>query len=188
MDKKIQRVVFFVGADMCGKTEIARELSWRIDVPYFKASSEFTTFLNSRGRQGPPQNDRFLNQLLHADPRVFDLLKQTGHSVIFDRGFPCEWVYSSVLGRKTDINAIVSLDECWASLGACIIFCNRSSYAGITDDADPTIGAEILQKLHDKYVEFGKWTRCRFMSLNVDDENLQREIGDITKFLASVQG
>lgn len=174
-----QRIVMFVGADMCGKTQIAKELSRVALIPYFKATSEHTTFLSSR----VAVNDQFLNQLRFADPRVFDLLRQTGHSVIFDRAYPCEYAYSKVLGRETDMKMLHHVDESWASIKAKIVFCHRSSYAGIQDDLDPTIGEGNLLNLHAAYEEFFDWTKCEVLRLNVDDEDLEREVNDCMAFL-----
>jgi deoxyadenosine/deoxycytidine kinase len=175
-----QKLVFFVGPDRCGKTEMAHELSHRTGVPYFKATSEHTSFLSSRVKK----NDQFLNQLRFADPRVYDLLRQTGHSVIFDRGFPCEFAYSQVLGRETDMVMLRHMDESWASLNANVVFCHRTSYVGITDDLDPTINETLLLKLHEAYEEFFSWSKCRVLRLNVDDENLDREVSEIQQFIS----
>ncbi len=174
-----QTIVMFVGSDMTGKTQIAKELSRITFVPYFKATSEHTTFLSSRYST----NDQFLNQLRFADPRVFDLLRQTGHSVIFDRAYPCEFSYSKVLGRETDLKMLHHVDESWASIGTKIVFCHRSSYKGIVDDLDPTIEEKHLQQLHDAYEEFIGWTKCQVLRLNVDDENLDREVNEVMKFI-----
>jgi deoxyadenosine/deoxycytidine kinase len=176
----MQRIVFLCGPDRCGKTEIGQELAGRSGIPYFKASSEHDTFLSCR----VSRREAFLNQMRYADPRVFDVLKQTGHSVIFDRGFPCERVYSKVLGRKTDQQIIKHMDEMWASLGAVIVLCHRSSYLGISDDLDPRIDSHVLDAIHDEYFDFvDNVTRCRTLKLNVDDEDLDREVSEIMEFI-----
>ena len=174
-----QKLIIVVGPDMCGKTEIAKELARRLSVPYFKATSEHTSFLSSR----VSKNDQFLNQLRFADPRVLDILRQTGHSVVFDRGFPCEYAYSVVMNRETDIVMLRHLDEAYARLGAVVVFCRRSSYEGITDDLDPTIGQELLDKLDAAYEGFSGWTKCKLLKLNVDDEDLDREVKEIIEFM-----
>jgi len=174
-----QLLLFFVGPDMCGKTQIAQEISKVLGVPYFKATSEHTSFLSSR----VSKNDQFMNQLRFADPRVYDLLRQTKHSVVFDRGFPCEYAYSRVLGRETDMIMIKHMDEAWASLDARIVFCHRNSYKGIVDDLDPSINESLLNELHVAYRGFLDWTKCKFLELNVDDENLNREVTDIVNYL-----
>ncbi len=174
-----QRIVMFVGPDRCGKTQIAHELSRITQIPYFKATSEHTTFLSSRYEV----NDQFINQLRFADPRVFDLLKQTKHSVIFDRAYPCEFAYSQVLRRDTDMKMLHHVDESWASLNTTIVFCHRTSYAGIKDDLDPSIEEEHLTELHRAYEQFIAWTKCKVLGLNVDDENLQREVDEILTYM-----
>lgn len=178
-----QLLLFFVGPDMCGKTQIAQEISKVTGAPYFKATSEHTSFLSSR----VSKNDQFLNQLRFADPRVYDVLRQTGHSVVFDRGFPCEYVYSKVLGRETDLVMLKHMDEAWASLGARVIFCHRSSYKGIVDDLDPSINETTLSRLHAAYKDFFEFSKCKRLELNVDDENLNREVADIIQFLQEMR-
>lgn len=178
-----QQLVFVVGPDMCGKTQIAKELSRWLNAPYFKASSEHTSYLSSK----IAKNDQFLNQIRFADPRVIDLLRQTGHSVVFDRGFPCEYAYSKVMGRETDQLMLTHIDEEYAKLGAKVILCRRSSYEGIQDDLDPTIKQETLEILDYAYFEFLSWTKCENLVLNVDDEDLEREVKEIVTFIDTDQ-
>ena len=169
-----QRIVFVVGPDRCGKTEISNALSEAMSAPRFKASSEHDTYLNHQ--------DRFLQQLRVIEPRMVDFLKQTGHSVIFDRGYPCEWVYSQVLKRETDMKVLNEVDAAMAEMGAHVVVCRRSSYKGIVDDIDPTTKEERLQQLDNAYVDFSRWTKCRTLLLNVDDEDLDREIEEILEW------
>lgn len=174
-----QVVLFFVGPDMCGKTNIAKELSKVIDVPYFKASSEHDSYLSSK----VTKRELFLNQIRYADPRVFDILKQCGHSIIFDRGFPCEYAYSKVMKRETDIKMLKHMDEMWGSLGAMVVNCYRTSYAGIVDDLDPNIKAQTLYELAEAYADWTRWTKCKVHNLCVDDEDLRREVNEIVDVL-----
>lgn len=160
---------------MCGKTQIAQALSRVTGVPYFKASSEHDSFLSSR----TSKREAFLNQLRYADPRVFDVLNQTRYGLIFDRGFPCEYAYSLVFNRDTDLKMLIHMDEMWASIGARIVFCHRSDYTNVVDDLDPTVQGEVLQRVHDAYLDFFKFTKCKVIHLNVDDEDLNREVADI---------
>jgi deoxyadenosine/deoxycytidine kinase len=174
-----QDLVFFVGPDMTGKTQIAQATAAELQVPYFKATSEHTSFLSMR----VSTSDQFLNQLRFADPRVLDMLRQTGHSVVFDRGFPCEYAYSKVFCRETDVVMLRHLDEEYAKLGACVIFCHRSSYEGLRDDLDSSIGHELLSELHAAYEDFVSWSKCSVLRLNVDDEDLNREVTDVVDFV-----
>lgn len=180
MHKGLQRILVFVGPDRCGKTQIAQALSRVTGVPYFKATSEHDAYLSSK----VTKRELFLNQLRYADPRICDMLKQTGQSVIFDRGFPCEYVYSKVMDRETDTKMLMHLDQEWSNLGAQIIFCYRSSYLGIVDDIDPSITSHKLDALHAEYSDFlHRVTKCRSLSLCVDDEDLVREINDLMQGL-----
>jgi len=177
--RRKQRIVFFVGPDMCGKTNIAREVASRTGIPYFKASGEHSAYLSSRvDRAG-----EFLQQLRYADPRVFDLLRQAGYSLIFDRGFPCEAAYSSVMGRYTDDQMLAHMDKMWASIGAKIVFCYRSSYAGVVDDLDPSISELTLGRIHRAYEEFFVRSLCSVHRLNVDDGDLEREVDEVFGFM-----
>ena len=179
-----QHIVIFDGPDMCGKTAIATELSRQINVPYFKASSEHKTFLkdcgDDRDWQEPPD---FLHQLRHADPRMLDFLRQTGHSVIFDRAYPSEVVYSALFHRQTDLDAVIELDKGYADLDAKFILCARRSYDGIHDDLKPDMGPETLRQQHELYLDFFKATRLRSMLLYTDDQNLPKQIAAIRDFL-----
>jgi hypothetical protein len=170
-----QQIIMVVGPDMCGKTEISTTLSKVLGIPRFKASTEHDTYLKGQSH--------FIQQLRYADPRMIDFLQQTGYSAIFDRAYPCEYAYARVLGRETDPVALATSDEWMAELGARVIICRRSSYAGIVDDIDPTTKEERLWALDDAYREFSEWTKCRTLVLNVDDENLQREIHDILQWM-----
>jgi shikimate kinase len=171
-NKLKQTVIFLVGSDRVGKSEIGKELSKRLKIPYFKAKSEHSSYLN--------KSSDFLMQLEHADPRIVDFVKQTKSSVIFDRGFPCEDVYSTVFDRETNREMLQYLDEEWSKMNALIVICRRSSYEGIVDDLDPeNLNSEMLQKIDAAYVEFSRRTKCHTIMLNVDDEDLDREISDI---------
>lgn len=168
----MQKVIIFEGPDRTGKSNIAQELSHRLFVPYFKNKDEVKNFLDPK--------DYYVNVLRYADPYFISYLKQTGNSVIIDRHYPSEWVYSRVFKRKTDMEALRRTDEAMAALGAKIVICWRSSYANREDDDFPgVITEEKLQKIHDGYVRFRNWTKCESIWLNVDDEDLDREVDDV---------
>jgi len=175
MNSTKQTVLMFVGPDMCGKTNISQELSRRLQVPYFKPSEEKLTFLNNQ--------EKFILDTRYADTRMADFLKQTNHSVIFDRGYPCEWVYSRFFNRKTDDDALKHVDEIHSQIGTKVIIPFRLSYDNITDDLDPSIKGDKLIKLEKLYREFSKWTKLKCMFLNVDSKSIDEEISEIMKFI-----
>lgn len=169
-------IINFAGADRSGKTEIAKELSKRLGIPYFKNQNEIVNFKSDESY--------FRNVLKYGAPLLLDFLKQSGCSAIFDRNYPCEWVYSQAMSRETFPDILKSVDEGYAMIGAINIICARKSYAGIVDDAFPDdLSSSKLSQINDLYQDFCSWSKCRSFVLFVDDENLDREISDILKFL-----
>ena len=169
-----QTVVIFEGCDKVGKTEMARELARRLNVPYFKNTSEWGAFGSDTAY--------FVNALRYGDPYFYSFLRDTKTSVILDRTYPSEWVYSRVYGRQTDHSALLHIDTLAASLGAKIIIPFRSSYSGMKDDVHD-IDEKHLQLLSDTYKEFADWTRCETLRFCVDSEDLEWEMETIQKFL-----
>jgi group I intron endonuclease len=171
-----QLVLFVVGPDGCGKSNIIAALKKELQIESFKASDEHATFLSHK-------QEKFLNDLRFADPRIEDFIYQTGVSVIFDRGYPCEKVYSEFYGRETDHRMLRFIDERYSRINAKILICTRSSYEGRVDNLDSRLDGSALQKIDSLYRDFVTWTKCKTLLLNVDDENLEREISDIKRFL-----
>ena len=174
MEKK-QLVLLCGGPDRCGKTNILRELEKRLSIPYYKAAGEHENFVSSQ--------DKFVNELRYADPRVADILYQTGFSILIDRAYMCEWVYSQYFNRETDMKMLRIMDDAYLKLGAKIVICTRKSFVGIQDDLDPSLNETALQKLSDLYMDFVRWTKCSTHVLYVDDEDLDREVSEIITFL-----
>jgi len=170
-----QLVLMFGGPDMTGKTNIAKELSLRMNVPYFKSSDEGRTFLDNQ--------DRFIMDLRYDDKRMEDFILKKGNSVIFDRGYPCEWVYSRFFSRKTDEAALRYVDDVHSRIGTKLIVTYRSSYDNIVDDLNPEIAGSKLKEIEGLYREFSTWTRCNCHFVNVDSSDLNQEIRDIRNFL-----
>lgn len=172
----MQRVIIFDGPDRCGKTEMARELSRRLEIPVFKNPRESMFFEDDPGY--------FTKAMKYGDPVVYELLKQTGHSVILDRSYPSEFVYSQVFQRTTDWGMLRVVDDLAASFDVRIIVPYRTSYAGLRDEFE-SIDQGKLEKAHDLYDEFCQWTKCKTLRLCVDSENLEVEMLAIMAFMAS---
>lgn len=172
-----QRIVIFGGPDRCGKTTIAKELSGLTKWPYFKPVSQQRIAIENP--------DAFKMQTRWGEPKLFDFLKQTGHSAIIDRGFPCDWVYSKALGRQTAWGTIDELDWYYSTLNAFLVFTVRKSYLGRQDDNFKSITEERLYKLHDLYVQYARRTSIPCLVLETDDENLQEQVRTILTFIGS---
>lgn len=171
MQENKQLILLCGGPDRCGKTNILEALERKLRISKFKASGEHENFLSSQ--------DQFLNELRYADPRIADFLFQTGVSVLMDRGYMCEFVYSQFFGRETDYSTLRKLDIQYARMNAVILICTRKSFDGIQDDLDPKLDGTALQEISNLYDTFIEWTKCRVIKLFVDDEDLEREVTEI---------
>lgn len=176
--RALQRIVIFEGPDGCGKTNMAAELSRMTSIPTFKNRGEWDNF--------EKPDDYFVKCMRFGDFGYFSqFLKQTGTSVILDRSWPSEAVYSRVLGRKTDHGVIDALDDIYSLMGTKIVIATRSCYDEVIDQF-ASIDADVLKRLHDEYLEFAAWTKCDSLVLNVDDEDLGREMAQIMAFMEMV--
>lgn len=172
-----QTIVILEGADMTGKTQIGQALAQELGVTYWKCDREWTAF------KGDPAY--FRNTVRYGDEYFLSYLRASGASVVKDRGYPSEWVYARVMGRDRDDGAVWHADAMYASLGAVIVLCRRSSYMGVSDDLFPgELGPERLAQIDSLYGEFARLSQCRIIMLNVDDQDLCRELSEIRAALA----
>ena len=172
---KDQMVIIFDGPDGCGKTNIANALSELLRIPVFKNQFEWDNFdLDVSGNY-------FINAIRYQHPYILSFLKQTGNSVIFDRAHPSEFAYSRVFGRETCEKSLKLCDDMSAELSAKIIIPYRSSYNDVEDEYGVT--PAHLERIESEYRDFANHTKCDVYFLNVDDEDLSREIAEIIDFL-----
>ena len=169
-----QKVIIFDGPDRCGKTNMARELSRRINVPYFKNKDEHKYFLKDPSY--------FLNAIRYVDTYFTSYLETSGSSVILDRAWPSEWIYSKVFDRTTDLEVLRELDERHSKLGTKIVIPLRKDYSRVRDEYESI--NKNLTKIHDLYLKFCDWSFCESRVIYVDDENLDREMKEIQEFLS----
>lgn len=170
------RIIIIDGPDMCGKTQIATEIARRFGYHYFKNSHERVEF----GKD----SDYFAKTLKYGLTYFIDFLAQTDVKVIFDRCHPSEFVYSRIFERATDEQSLEWCDSALARTGASVIIPFRTDYASVVDDSHPElVHSATLKKLHEMYVQFTLWTKIPTFWLNVDDENLEREIRDVALVL-----
>lgn len=177
-----RRIVVVDGVDMCGKTEIAKALSSSLSgvfhCPYFKNEMERKVFGTSTAAE------YFTNTLRYGMSYMTSYFEQSNAGAVFDRCYPSEWVYTRLFDRPTDAAALERCDDRFSKMGAKIILTYRTSYDGISDDTHPELlGPNKLRALDTLYRQFAEWTHCEVLMLNVDDENLERELHECLPFI-----
>jgi len=171
-----QRVIIFEGPDGCGKSNIAEAVSNLLNIPIFKNEDEWQHF---------PEKDKstyFINAIRYAHPHLLSFIKQTKGSVILDRAYPSEYVYSKIFDRETDFTAIRACDLACKQLKAEIFIFVRSDYSNVKDQFD-FVDKDMLERIHKEYNSFAAWTSNRVHFINVDDEDLDREISEVLRVL-----
>jgi len=158
----------------CAKSTIAKELSRRLGIPYFKNSRQKMFF-----ERDP---NYFRKAMKYGDPFFCDYLKQTGASVMLDRGHGSEWVYSQALGRETDMEMLGIVDGMFADVGLKILSPFRSTYALVHDQFD-VLDEQRLNTIHELYSQFCQWTKCDVLRFCVDDEDIERQMRFIMPFV-----
>lgn len=170
-----QQIIIFEGPDGCGKSNISQALSELTGIPYFKNKDEWSAFADDPAY--------FVNALSYGDPYFLSYLEQTRASVIIDRWYPSEWVYSKIFGRPTNPAVLRMVDHRAASLGAKIVLPYRTSYDRVVDQFADVITPTALERIAAEYRAFAEWTQCETLFVNVDDENIDRELSEIREFL-----
>jgi len=171
-----RKIIIYDGPDRVGKTEQAKELSRILGIPYFKNNDEHKYFLTDPSY--------FLNAIRYVDTYFTSFLESTLTQVVLDRSWPSEWIYSQAFNRNTDLSVLRELDLRHAQLGTVIVIPQRTSYEGKLDQYDSI--NEKINEINDLYTEFKKWTTCDVISINVDDENLQREMIETCNALENI--
>lgn len=143
--------VIVIGPDGVGKTTIVRRLSQMLGIPSFKCPSEKQIF-----RSGGKTSLTFDSTLVH-------FLEQTRFRFISDRGYPCEFSYSYVFGRETDIDLLRSIDTHHASLGTKILYLYSSILPFEEDDIVPMKRYSDIRNAYDNFVG---WSECHVTAMD----------------------
>lgn len=167
------KTIIVEGPDNCGKTAIAKALAATLWQPYFRMSTQHENW-----RKGG-----FLNALRYDQTYLSSLLLQTGVSLVIDRAYPSEFVYSRVFERETDMETLRNVDLSCAGAGVTHLICVRRNY---TFSHDELVPSAKLPDIHNAYVGYHKttkivgqqfvwdepfiqWTQCPCIVIYVDD-------------------
>jgi len=167
----MQKILFFEGVDKTGKSNIAKRLSEIISTPYFKNTTEKLFFTDKTITKY-----RWLDQLY-----LYEFLKQTGYSVIIDRGFISDLVYTRIFRKKNKetIEKLIIVDKLFASIGAKIIYCYKTKNTFVDD----VIDIDKYSSLSNEYDRFLKLSFCEILKLDTTDEKINEQIKRIVKWI-----
>src|SRR3990167_9124961 len=155
---KKQKIIIFDGCDRTGKTTISKALSEKLNIPLFK-------------RIDINKNYDYLIDIIYCGEFYTQLLEQTKYSIIFDRLYPSELVYSHVLNRLSSFEKIIDIDSRFAKMGAKIIITYKDKDKFIKDKIIPK---ELFLEINNKFIKFSKMSACNILLLNTSDENLEK--------------
>jgi len=167
----MQKILFFEGVDKTGKSSIAKRLSKIISTLYFKNTTEKLFFTDKTITKY-----RWLDQLY-----LYEFLKQTGYSVIIDRGFISDLVYTRIFRKKNKetIEKLIIVDKLFASIGAKIIYCYKTKNTFVDD----VIDIDKYSSLSNEYDRFLKLSFCEILKLDTTDEKINEQIKRIVKWI-----
>jgi hypothetical protein len=143
--------VLVVGPDRVGKTTLVQHMSSITKVPAFKCPSEKKIF-----KEGGRSSLAFDYTLTH-------FIQQTGYRFISDRAYPCEWTYSMVFERETDMDLLLLIDKAHANMGTKILYVYSSEPPKEEDDLVPS---EKYWDVKNMYDRFCQWTDCEVVKVD----------------------
>jgi len=171
-----QFIIHFVGHDNAGKTSIAKELSSRLKIPYFNnpTNAEYHT------------NNPIANiAKLHAEGLLeYSLLNQIGFSMIRDRNYVCERVYSTLYNRETDIEFLNELHKAYCIFpDFYIIYCHKDGFKEKFEDEyvkeEEVFGLKMLYEATLSLLPHQE----KILRLNTTNEDLEEQIKIIKDFI-----
>jgi len=112
MNKQI--IIILEGPDRAGKSFIGKLFHNIFDIPYYHGERSAMTREDLKNRSFEAVKIEML--------QMYDILRQTGISIVIDRWHLSEFVYGKVFGRQIDENFIWDIDEKFAELGTVIVY------------------------------------------------------------------
>jgi len=107
-------LIILEGIDKSGKTFLGKKLAEMLNIPYFKGKKA-------------PKTKKELKTKGHEVAKIeiemlYELVKQTGISLVVDRFHISEYVYAKAYGRELDEKFIWDMDKKFAELGTYIVY------------------------------------------------------------------
>lgn len=169
-----QQVIIFEGPDSSGKSQIGRELSKRINVPYFKNNRESKRILSNLNSECA----------VYCGIYMADYLSSTGQNVIIDRFHISEYVYATVYNRETNFNDINTISRILTGIRAKVIYCYKENLDNYNDNHIEKEKIPKIKSIYDEY--FLKNCRLQTLKLKTDDQDLGKQVRKILSFLKEI--
>ena len=169
---KDQKIIVFDSHDCSGKTNMAIELSSRTGIPYFKNKFERRFF---------SEPDAFYYDFKYAQSYIVQFLEQTKYSVILDRSWFSQRVYSIMTSRKYSQQDWEDVDEAYSLLNTYVLVPFKTDVSKVVDDIWSN---HEIERQRDLYEETFNLSKCHNkIMFCVDDENLEQEMNMIMDFI-----
>lgn len=167
MPKTKQQIIILIGHDMCGKSHIATELSKRLGIPLLK--------LNYPKKFWDP----VISQR-YSEETTSQILEQTYLSVICDRGYPCDYMYSKLFNRPYDYSKAIDTDIRYSKMNTLIVLCYKDKHKHLHDEEDKEfISMADYENMTKIYLDFLKLTKCNYITINTSNEDLEGQLNII---------
>lgn len=174
----MKKIILFEGFDNTGKSTLAKALSEKLNISYFKTD-----------RQKDFDSKSEYNQELDLKYSCRTLLELIENNIIneiiLDRNYVSEYVYGSIfrkeLYKKYNIEKYIWLyDRRFKLQNLKIIFCYKNIFKKFNDNLVELKQETVVQQ---KYLEFSKKTVNELFLLNTEDEKIDVQLNKIIHFL-----
>lgn len=174
MKQKKNLRIILEGPDGCGKTTIAYYLSKELNIPIFKNQRTRNTLYNNED-----DSNQFLSLLKWGVSEQLELIKQCDVSLIFDRLFPSEYVYSRVYMRNLYDDLVHQYDLTWHKMNGIIIFLDRKQLT----KRDELVHSNEYNDIRMYYQEYREKTYCKNLFIDTSDEKYKNHVKIIKDFI-----
>ena len=159
MRNQNQKIIILEGIDKSGKSFIGKLFQSVFGIPYY------------HGERSPASREELKTRSFEVAKiemmQMYDILKQTGISIIIDRWHLSELVYGKVYGRQIDENFIWDMDEKLADLGAVIVYVSAPlEVLKIRWNREKLIDFEEVKNIIDQYEKSIKKSKCKIIYYN----------------------
>ena len=159
-----QNVIIFESCAHSNYAELMDRCSNELHIPIFnpdtnKSKHEFIT-----------------NSIEYIDPYIVNFLKQTKNSVIFNRKYPSQYVYSNVDNLDINSDIFAKIDSLYSEMGTTIIFCYKTQFEDVN-----------IKQLHDKtythYINFFNNSMCKILPIDISEKIYK----NVTKIISYIE-